>query len=373
MLKKFLKNEKGSITLFILLSILFFLIVIFSIFMVSGNKKQAQTSEIDKIKKEYEQSIDNIDQIYDETLTENLSNLLHIGTYVNYAYDIPSENYTISSTESGYNQEQIIKQRTDLKWRILNINKTDGTVDLISELPTSKRIYFNGALGYNNSVLLINDICAKHYSNTALGITARSINIEDIENQLSDEGIRAKNSYNNGLTSYGDTQTYGDGYNIYPLLYAKENGSGIDTTATKVDGIGPSENGYLSPTKETSSTAINGLTVTQDYYFENTPSSYFNDTMAYKMLFETNSYYWIASRSVNTLETTARFGLKMIVNSTLDHCAMLDSQGNANNTEYISAYLRPIVSIDITQIQPCTGIADGSDKTIEHMHQIKKK
>ncbi len=72
MVKTFFSKETGAITLFVLLAMLFFLIVIFSMFMSSSNKYLSQTSEIDKIKEEYGQSINNIDQIYNETLSENL-------------------------------------------------------------------------------------------------------------------------------------------------------------------------------------------------------------------------------------------------------------------------------------------------------------
>ena len=72
MVKTFFSKETGAITLFVLLAMLFFLFVIFSIFMYNNNKSLSQTSEIDKIKEEYEQSVNNIDQIYNETLSENL-------------------------------------------------------------------------------------------------------------------------------------------------------------------------------------------------------------------------------------------------------------------------------------------------------------
>ncbi len=72
MQKKRLKSEKGAITLFVLLSILFFLIVVFSVFINSNNKRQSQTAEIDKIKSEYEKEIDIIDDIYDEVVSEEL-------------------------------------------------------------------------------------------------------------------------------------------------------------------------------------------------------------------------------------------------------------------------------------------------------------
>ena len=64
MKKKFFRKENGAITLFVLLAMLFFLIVIFSVFISTSNKKQSQISEIDEIKKEYEQSVNNIDAIY---------------------------------------------------------------------------------------------------------------------------------------------------------------------------------------------------------------------------------------------------------------------------------------------------------------------
>ena len=68
MRRKFFKNENGAITLFILLAILFFLIILSSLYFNSSNKIQAQASETDKIKKEYEKDINNVDQIYLDTL-----------------------------------------------------------------------------------------------------------------------------------------------------------------------------------------------------------------------------------------------------------------------------------------------------------------
>ena len=72
MQKKILKNEKGSITVFVLLAILFFLIVVFSVFMSSSNKNRIQISELDKIKQEYEKDLNNIDEIYNEVASKEL-------------------------------------------------------------------------------------------------------------------------------------------------------------------------------------------------------------------------------------------------------------------------------------------------------------
>ena len=371
MQKKMIKNEKGSITLFVLLAILFFLIVIFSLFMTSSNKNRIQMSELDKMKQEYQESVDNINQIYQETLTENLSNMLKIGDYVNYTYDTVSSGYSLPSAESGYDTNQTIAQTTGLKWRILNIYK-DGTVDLVSENPTNQEVYFKVALGYNNGVLLLNDICAKQYSNKSLGITARSINIEDIESQMNEEGIAARNAYTSSANiQYGKTKTYGNGANQYPTLYAKENKSGINSTTTKTDGISSSDNGYTYAITETSNTAVNGLTVTQTYYFlNNVPDTYFDNSTIYQLIFSTNTNYWLASRFVDSYSNSATFGLRTIYNFDIGGYYNFDSDGH--NGENNSRKLRPVLSLDITQIQPCTGTADGTDTTIAHMHQIRQ-
>lgn len=383
MLKKFFKKENGAITLFVLLAMLFFIIVIFSVFVANSNKEQSQVSDVDQIKQEYEQSVDNIDQIYNQTLTENLSNLLKVGDYVNYTYDTISQGYNLPSTESGYSTNQAITQTTPLKWRILNINKENGTMDLISEKVTSQPIYLNGALGYNNGVYLLNDICKTLYSNSNINIHARSLNIEDIENQMNTTGENVKKAYVNveSKFQYGQTKTYGqpgsetENNTYYPDIYARENTSGVNTTSTKDDGIGNSENGYTFPTIATSIQA-DTLTVTQTfYYFKETPaSSCFDNSTLYDMIFNTSTPCFLASRFTSCFDLSASFGLFRINNGNLS-AAYIFSSGNVNssdnNTNY-SGRLRPIVTVNLNQILPCTGItADGNDETIEHMHQIK--
>ena len=65
----------------------------------------------------------------------------------------------------------------------MNIND-DGSVELISATPTSKTVYLKGALGYNNGVYILNNLCKTQYSNSGLGTTARSLNKVDIENKF---------------------------------------------------------------------------------------------------------------------------------------------------------------------------------------------
>ena len=48
------KEEKGAITLFVLISMLFFIIVLVGIYIGTSHRTQKQQSEIEKIQKEYE-------------------------------------------------------------------------------------------------------------------------------------------------------------------------------------------------------------------------------------------------------------------------------------------------------------------------------
>lgn len=155
---------------------------------------------------------------------------IKIGDYVDYSYDEIKDGYSLTKEESGYTINQSIMQTSGLKWKILNIN-VDGTVDLISETPTNQLVYLAGALGYNNGVLLINDICEKLYSNIHLGIKARNINLKDVEKKMNGYGIEARNSYlSSDNVQYGSLKKYSENNTSYPNLYASEKGSGINTS-----------------------------------------------------------------------------------------------------------------------------------------------
>ena len=295
---------------------------------------------------------------------------IEVGDYVNYVPDINAEGYTTdklsdSITGSTDNTSAIIQD--ELKWRILNIDAS-GRVDLISDTPTSQTVYFSGARGYNNGVYVINDICRNLYSNSSLEIEARSLNLKDIEKKMNAIGIADRNAYTNSSgTQYGKTKTYGSGYNQYPNLYAQENGSGINTETVKTDGIDVNEDGDNSPTTEDASTANDGLTVTQMYYYMSKPSAYFDDQEFYNMIFGTGSNYWLASRYAGCNSTGASFGLRYVNYFDLSGNNLFYSGGTTDDNYYC---LRPVVSLgaDI-QITPVEN-ADGS--TPSNMHQISK-
>lgn len=289
---------------------------------------------------------------------------VQVGDYVAYTPDT-AESYSLLTTVTGYSSDQTMTQE-NLTWQVLSIND-DGTIDLISSAPTSQSVGFGGALGYNNCVYLLNDICAELYSNENLGVTARSINLEDdIEPKMNETGIVARDSYRSGQTdAYGNVRTYtSSSYRYYPNLYAQERGSGIDTGVAREDGIGKNESYYSSPTEETYKQAVTSLTVTSDSYTftsSNIPS-YFDDTTWYDLVFNTSSYYWFASRCVDASPIDVYFRLRFVdINGNLN-CTVLFRSSSGSLTRSYS--FRPVVSLGSgVQIY-------GGDESAEHPYQL---
>ena len=276
-----------------------------------------------------------------------------IGDYVNYTYDTAS-NYVLTSATCGSssNPADGIPQTSGLKWRILNIDEANGTVDLISENPTDTSVYFSGILGYNNGPYLMNEICKAQYSNKTLGVEARNINLLDMEKQLTAAGIAARNAYkyNSDTAKYGTTKTYTSNTK-YPSLYVGQKGAGPNVAEANANTIAqpditkgndPYEESKAiattEPTTDNTSGTGNPLTVTQTYYNISINSTNYGD--AYKVL-SSSTWFWVASRCVHTGSDYAYFGLRR-ANTYTDGNIMFYSYGTP---DYVYDRLRPVVSL----------------------------
>ncbi len=295
---------------------------------------------------------------------------IKVGDYVNYTYDEKVEGYNLLSTQSGYTSDQTVNQKSGMKWRILNIH-ANGTVDLIGDVSASDQgIYFRGAQGYNNGVYLLNDICKELYSNSSLGLTARSINMEDIESQMNETGIAARDVYTYDGTQYGKTKTYTGSYANYPNLYAKEKGSGIDTVEVNTNGIEKSDNGYTSPTTESASRPSKSLTATETFYFfRHTPANYFKDydgnSSIVKDILFNQVNYGLASRYVKCVSFYVEFGLCVVDSVDFTGVWLYASAGTSSSSYY---RLRPVVSLGSNiKIETCEG-----ENSSTNMHEIIK-
>ena len=280
---------------------------------------------------------------------------IQIGDYVNYTYDIDSasSSYTLESTYSGYSSNQTIAQTTGLTWKVLNVDKENDTVDIISTNPTSSTVTFANILGYNNGPYLMNEICKAQYSNKTLGVNARSINLLDMEKQLTAAGIKSRNEYNKGSSTYaqyGTTKTYTSNTK-YPSLYANQKGAGPNITAANASTISQPDTtkgndpyeeskpiATTEPTTDNTSGTGNPLTVTQTYYniaIDNTNYGTASSILA------NSTPFWVAARYVDTYSDYADFGLR-VANTNTGGSYMFNSDGLTYGYDFA---LRPVVSL----------------------------
>ena len=277
---------------------------------------------------------------------------IKIGDSVNYTYD-SAGSYSLSSAYSGYSN-QTIAQTTGLTWKVLNVDKENDTVDIISTNPTSSTVTFANILGYNNGPYLMNEICKAQYSNKTLGVNARSINLLDMEKQLTAAGIKSRNEYNKGSSTYaqyGTTKTYTSNTK-YPSLYANQKGAGPNITEAEASkkitqpdttkGNDPYEESKpiatTEPTTDNTSGTGSPLTVTQTYYY--IP---INDTNygAASSILANSTPFWVAARYVDAFSGNAYFGLRYAYTATGGYI-MFYSYGNTSGHRYA---LRPVVSL----------------------------
>ena len=295
-----------------------------------------------------------------------------IGKIVSYTPNPPSTGYDLSTAKSGWIRAQTIDGTYDpTTWKIMEVDENGNITKLLGI--GSKDVYFTGSTGYNNGVYLLNDICKSRYGNASLGATARSLTIEDIESKMNSKGIAEKNAYKTGTTQYGTTRKYTGSNAQYPAIYEQEKYAGVhrdaqgnlvevsdvadgtqvitgsvDTAAQgkmNQNGKTQSEDVYTAATEDTSKTASTTLTCTQTYYrFDSTPSSYFDDSNFYNMIFGTETYFWLASRyvSCNSSRSIAMFCLRCVKGSNLSGTGLFTSNGISGSTYN---RLTPVVSL----------------------------
>ena len=355
-MKKILRDNKGSISALVVISVLLYSIVLTTAFMQASSKRKMQMESQILAKEAYEKQLNNLDEIRDEINggSSSILNKIQIGDSVNYTYDSVSS-YSLSSTYSGYSSDQIA-QTIGLTWKVLNVDKENDTVDIISTNPTSSTVIFANILGYNNGPYLMNEICKAQYSNKTLGVNARSINLLDMEKHLTADGITARNAYqyDSSTAKYGTTKTYPSNTK-YPSLYANQKGAGPNITEAEASkkitqpdttkGNDPYEEskpivpkGTTEPTTSSASESGSPLTVTQTYYniiIDN------NNYGTASTVLANGTPFWVAARCVNTFSNFARFGLRY-AGTDANGYLMFDSVGDTYGDRYA---LRPVVSL----------------------------
>ena len=244
-------------------------------------------------------------------------------------------------------------------WRVLSIE--DGKVNLISENPTTGKVYLGDASGYNNAVKLLNVTCHILYGDATKGIEGRSVKIEDIEGLITKEGLAELHSYTSSV-KYGekDSKPYTIN-NFYPIIYANEKLSVINNGENET-GLGVSEQKeyYTDGATQPIETA-DGTQSIQPYQ-----TCWYMDleylkvhlgvtgdmttTINYELVMpkQEQTTYWIATRAISTFKVYCDFLVRGIKNGNGDAIGMYYSSNGYGGEELP---LRPVVSISIENLK----------------------
>ena len=237
------------------------------------------------------------------------------------------------------------------EWKVLSIE--NGKVELVPTNPTEGTVYLGQAQGYNNGVKLLNDACSSLYGNTSKGITARSLNIEDIEKYMKTEKLTDTRSYTNGVTQYGNqvSSAY-TSYKNYPVIYAEEKLSVINENK-KTKGLGMNEQTrFIEKTDDGASNGILNASTSiqpyQTYWYKD--NSYMQTAFRtaegganyYNLLINTSTNYWLASRCVSTDSSDCSFTMRHVYNGNVGAYNMYYSSDNINGDSHT---LFPVVSL----------------------------
>ena len=279
-----------------------------------------------------------------------IADKVKVGDYVEYIPD--TAEYTTDTNNTGYTSAQTLNTETK-DWRVLYVNSETGEVLLTTNGIVNDGTYLQGTKGYFRGPTELNNICKALYSNSSLGITARSMTIEDLNkacNYTPSEPTRYAH-YPNGKTFPGGNITIE--YN--GKTYTKKAHGGSTANFYTSDGGGVEKtdgDGFTYRIPE----ANNPVYVTLTYYYY-TPSSK-NSTVGSIL---GSSYGWLASPCVDLYSTRAYFNVRGASSSSVNAYFLYNSSGSADSLSY---GVRPLVSLgSMLQIDTGDTARDGSIST----------
>ena len=305
-----------------------------------ATEAKEKTEVAQKDEKEKLQGYESVINQYTGTIPEGLK----VGSEVTYA---PSGTYNwqakYCSSEKTEGTDDVTLNSASgqsyniTEWKVLSIE--NGKVELVPTTPVGS-VYLGQAQGYNNGVKLLNDACGSLYGNASKGITARSLNIEDIEKYMLEEKLSEVHLYANA-TKYGNQVSSAYTSNkYYPVIYAEEKLSVINGNK-KTKGLGMSEQTrFIEKTDDGASNGfLNASTSIQPYqtywpkdnsYMQTAFRTAEGGTNYYNLLINTSKNYWLASRCVNTGSSHCDFYMRYVLSGNVSACNMYDSGSNTH-------------------------------------------
>ncbi|MBE5805281.1 MAG: hypothetical protein E7313_00965 [Clostridiales bacterium] len=296
-----------------------------------------------------------------------LADLVQVGDYVNYDATASDSNgnvysYTVESELTGttradtFTASDVFNSQAKAQWRVLNVDRTTGEVELMSVEPTSSQILVKGVTGFANFETVDNDMGLFDKASAVYGhgngaISARSINMDDIMKYVT---YNPKTDYTNEYSSngkIGGTRTFESGTFIKGVQYRDEGGEMNDTVT------GGTDNGDGTVT----ASGDNKVTVTQTA-FGNITEEHFINSLIYNMLSKNStdistykSNYAFSNRYTNLHNKEASFFVKYVANGKISN-NNLKGSGSFIGTALFAVV--PVVSLE-KNIQTIGQNADG--------------
>lgn len=318
---------------------------------------------------------------YDTFTNEQIQSM--IGGYVNYTTKSGIYDLITNSDEYAGTADNTSDFTTEtFNWRIWSIDGTKLTLiadDVTKTGGTSNNgtLSLYGAVGYNNGVKILNDICKNCYSNSEYGAIGRSINIEDIENVLDrtvwkpeDYGIQASSEFPK-YYAYGQRSEYTRDKK-YPYIWQFEEFTKIVNenriiSNERASGLTRStQNEYYYGENYSSLTADISINPIQTFWYNVMNANNFNNQNHYYLIYSgTSSTYFLSSRYTHLPENTelvCGFGLQRINNegnSKIVRGGVLYSTRGGSSKQ--SSTIRPMVEINLTQVSLDTTTTSGVD------------
>jgi len=262
--------------------------------------------------------------------------------------------YRPDDTKTGDSRNVELETDLSATWRVLSINETAKTIKVTTESVSNTNIYLAGATGYIKGAGELNTISEKLYSNTAKGIIARSMTIEDLDEACgydkttySDYGTKyayyKKSDYvsgtTDGYTNAKHTTRYSNGY-TEPRFYAYE-----EEGETK---IVESETDYKVPTAE------KPVKLTYTWYmYDSATLGTTNSSIVNEILGK--GVDWLASPRVSAGNAGAGFVIFYTSYGSVGASYLVRSDGGMQD---LSAGLRPLLDLgsDIQIEQQIEGV-----------------
>ena len=302
---------------------------------------------------------------------------LEIGSEVSYSpegsYNWDGDYYySGSSTHNDVALNTSSSNYAITSWKVLDIDKENEIVKLVPTAPTKGTVILRGAQGYNNGVKLLNDACSNlyGYAGQKEGISAESIDIDDIEHYMTDEAFKEAHNYISSRgTKYGEqvSNAYSKSSSYYPLIYTEEEKSVIDGTK-KETGLKRSEQSeFINDTENKGdekgrNQAETGIQPYQAYWYKDNTfmQTAFKDFSEVGSSAEGNFYnliipsgtsttYWVASRCVDTISGYCNFFISFMYSGRLNPGDIFQSTGDYNNTNKWGLF--PVVSLNSELIE----------------------